>query len=437
MKKLFLYIGLMIVSALPLRTQAKVLQIFQSDKYQPVELNSIDSIEVTNIANRLSLRIAKFDGSNLSIDLTDSVFHPVDYTCPLIEINTFEELEEIPNKIDFKDASIRISGFESYDDYSGEMQIRGRGNSSWENPKKPYRLKFSKKVSLCGLNNAKNYVLLANYVDPTLMLNSVASKIAQMLELPYTPEYVPVDVQLNGVYRGSYVLTNKPGINAGSVDIDEENSVMWELDSYFDEDLKFRSPIYQLPVNLADPDMTEEQFKEWEADFIEMEEAVAKVEADDYIDLDSYAIYLLVHDIMKNDELSHPKSVKFYKSKGGKYIFGPLWDFDGALSYWTNSEIFSFENINRRVERHAFFFQMEKHQAVVEAYQKHFHEIKERLPELMDYIDQYAEQLKYSYERNINHSYFPDQQFDEAVSKMKEWIMARMAAMESFDIMKK
>ena len=101
------------------------------------------------------------------------------------------------------------------------------------------------------MGKAKNYVLLANHIDPTLMLNSVAFKVGQLLNIPFTNHAIPVDVVLNGKYKG----------------LDENNSVMWELDSYFDEDPKFKSEAFNLPVMVKDPDLTTEQFEYWKKDF--------------------------------------------------------------------------------------------------------------------------------------------------------------------------
>ena len=197
----------------------------------------------------------------------------------------------------------------------------------------------------------------------------VATKMAQILEIPYTNNVIPVDLTLNNFYRGTYLLTNKPGINAGSVDIDEKNSIMWELDTYFDEDYKFHSTYYNLPVMVADPDITDELFNEWKADFAEMEKAVYNVNSADYIDLDVYARYLLVYDLCQNVELQHPKSVKLYKTKGDgeKYIFGPIWDFDGAMGYWISGQMFDLALIKNRVTLHAFFQALEKDPLVREA----------------------------------------------------------------------
>ena len=70
-----------------------------------------------------------------------------------------------------------------------------------------------------------------NHLDPTLMLNSVAFKIGRLLELPFTNHAIPVDVVLNGIYKGSYLLTEQIEVKENRVDLDENNSVMWELDS--------------------------------------------------------------------------------------------------------------------------------------------------------------------------------------------------------------
>lgn len=117
------------------------------------------------------------------------------------------------------------------------------------------------------MGKAKNYVLLANHLDPTLMLNSVAFKIGRLLELPFTNHAIPVDVVLNGIYKGSYLLTEQIEVKENRVDLDENNSVMWELDSYWDDEPKFKSTAFNLPVMVKDPDLTTEQFEYWKKDF--------------------------------------------------------------------------------------------------------------------------------------------------------------------------
>ena len=52
------------------------------------------------------------------------------------------------------------------------------------------------------------------------------------------------------------MLTEAIGIRSNSVDIDEDNSILFEIDKNYDEEWKFMSPLYNLPVMVKDPDMT-------------------------------------------------------------------------------------------------------------------------------------------------------------------------------------
>ncbi|MDR1899929.1 MAG: CotH kinase family protein, partial [Treponema sp.] len=136
--------------------------------------------------------------------------------------------------------------------------IRGRGNTSWDAPKKPYRIKFDKKTSLFGRPAAKSWVLLANYQDTTLFLNSTAFELGKLFNLPFTPHYDHVELVLNGRYEGSYVLTNQIQAGTGRVDIDKDRGFLVELDTHYDEDPKFTTPVLQMPVMIKHPEDTED-----------------------------------------------------------------------------------------------------------------------------------------------------------------------------------
>ena len=79
---------------------------------------------------------------------------------PRVDINTFGK--RVKSKEEYIDCTITISGTE-IDEYSAG--IRGRGNSTWGLPKKPYRIKFDEKVSVFGEAKNKSWVLLALYGD--------------------------------------------------------------------------------------------------------------------------------------------------------------------------------------------------------------------------------------------------------------------------------
>ncbi|KAA6305826.1 hypothetical protein EZS27_042520, partial [termite gut metagenome] len=139
-----------------------------------------------------------------------------------------------------------------------EAGIRGRGNVTWTYPKKPYRLKFDKKISVFGLGEAKSWVLLANYRDPTLIMNTVAFELGHKLKFPYTNHANHVEMFVNEEYKGSYMLTEQVQVDKYRIDIDEKKDFFVELDTYYDEEIKFRSALINLPVNVKSPEVKNE-----------------------------------------------------------------------------------------------------------------------------------------------------------------------------------
>lgn len=435
MKRILLCI---IASAITLMSfsQNQVLQIFENLEYNPIQWKDITDFEIEENEHNFELNIKTIEDHSISLQYNDSLVFQTGLSIPHLEITTDEDIEEIPDKINYKTAKFVVHGFGTFEDVDSDVSIRGRGNTSWEFDKKPYRLKFDKKISLCGLPKAKNYVLLANYTDASLMQFAVATKIARMLGMPYTNNVVPVDVTLNGIYKGAYILTNKPGINAGSVDIDESNSIMWELDINYDEDWKFKSEIYQLPVMAVDPDMNDELFEKWKKDFNEMEKAAVELNASDYVDLDLFARYLLVYEIVSNGEIGWPKSVKLFKTEGEKYKFGPVWDFDVACGYvWSTGEAYTTTNIEKPVWINPLFDDFIHEEEFKKTIKNHWEFIKANKSEIFDFIDTYAAQIRNSAHRNQKRwSNYDD--WDVSIEKLKNYLELRFLAVDNFEMLK-
>lgn len=329
-------------------------------------------------------------------------------------------------------ATLSMDGNGLYDDIpETEVEFRGRGNSTWSMPKTPYRFKFAKKQSVCGLMKAKTFALIANHIDCTLMRNTIAFRLAQMLEMPFTNHTVPVDVYLNDHYRGSYFVTEKIGIGSGSVDIDETKGMLFELDTNYDEDFRFRySFCYNgasknLPVMVKDPDLAELEaddetgafkadayFNQWKADVSTMFDAVTKrgvdESLDDVLDVNSVANYILVFLLARNQELTHPKSVYLYKEELGAnnvYHFGPVWDFDWAYTYDNSEGAGKYNDVLLKADGKAggcsFFTLLVKNNQVRQAIeQKWALFYSEQWPELKQYMDRYAADLEPSAKTN-------------------------------------
>lgn len=231
--------------------------------------------------------------------------------------------------------------------------VRGRGNASWNFEKKPYRLKFSKKRSpLDAPAEAKKWTLLSNHGDKTLMRNILAFEVSRRLGMAYTPYCCPVDVILNGEYKGCYQLCDQVDVREHRVDVTEMNTsdntgvnltggYLIEIDAYASttEKVYFYSR-RGTPVTIKSPDddkITAEQRSYIENHFNKMEDAVFASNYTDptngyrkYLDLDSYLRHFIIGEFVGNTDTYW--SVYMYKQRGDDLFYvGPVWDCDLAF----------------------------------------------------------------------------------------------------------
>ena len=225
-------------------------------------------------------------------------------------------------------------------------QIRGRGHGSWtDNPKKPYRIQFSENTSMFGLTASRNWVLLADYIVPTFLSNTVAFELEQRFDGPlFKNHFVYVDVVLNGQYNGVYILTEHMRVGKGRVEIDEYNDYFVELDWYYDEDPKFQTMNFYLPVMIKSPDFGNDS-KNQRYEFIidSLNEYDTLLYDDNFpnndwqkkIDIDSLVDWMLINEILANHEIrvNGMKNVYLYKVAGdeNKIKMSHVWDFDWSL----------------------------------------------------------------------------------------------------------
>ncbi|MDE5970999.1 MAG: CotH kinase family protein, partial [Muribaculaceae bacterium] len=243
-----------------------------------------------------------------------------------------------------KNNTIRIfNAGENNGDYSASL--KGRGNSTWVFPKKPYAIKLDSKEEVLGMPKHKRWCLLANWMDRTNIRNEVAFEVGRRLSgLEWTPRGKFVDLIFNGTPVGNYYLCeqikiDKNRINTAELEITEilepniTGGYLLEFDSYFDETYKFRSSL-ELPINLKSPD---ENVPDEQSNYIKNyintieDKLIAHAdfnEIDNLIDINSYVDWWILNEIVLNGEPNYPKSSYMYKKRDGKLFAGPAWDYD-------------------------------------------------------------------------------------------------------------
>jgi hypothetical protein len=268
--------------------------------------------------------------------------------------------------------------------YTGSLdQIKGRGNSTFAYPKKPYQIRLSEPCELYSMGKAKTWILLANYMDGSLLRNTITFALAQAAALPYTSKSQPVDLYINNNYLGSYLLCEKVEIGDDRIDITNlekateavNEKPLEDYPSYgLDAQFAGKSKGYQIPNNPEDitggyllelekphrytPEACGFITKKGLPVVIKEPEHVSKIQADyistiiqsfenaifskdgidpksgkhysEFADLDSLVKKYIIDEISKNFDANRT-SFFLYKpadEKSTRFFAGPVWDYD-------------------------------------------------------------------------------------------------------------
>lgn len=362
---------------------------------------------------------------------------------PVVMIDT-PDSAKITSKEDWmKNTRMRIYDEQGVLDYEGDLAIKGRGNTTWAAPKKPYALKLDNKSEILGMPKHKRWVLLANYLDKTLMRNHIAFFLAKAkgISLDWTPRGTFVDLVLNGKHLGNYYLCEQIKIDENRVNVHEnepddiDGGYLLELDTYYDEVNKFRSPIRDLPVMFKEPDeddLTPAQFDFVKDYFTEVEEALY---ADDYletrryqdlIDVNTFVDFWFVNEVTGCAESYWPKSCYMHKDKGGKLKAGPVWDYDyGTFGHFYGDFITNEFIWNDRIlaDPEVKALVRERWQMLLPEFMKVADEI-ERLKGILGKSAEANEKMWPLKASDVNH----DEQlpFEDAVDQLKQNLMERI-----------
>lgn len=250
----------------------------------------------------------------------------------------------------YVNAFMTITATDEAPAYSGTLKIKGRGNSTWSMPKKPYRLKLDVKSGLLGMHSDKNWALLANFADKTLLRNAVAQSTGMRLGMAWSPDSRYAKVVLNGSYVGVYQLIETIRVDHNRIDIAEiepgdvappevTGGYVFEIDSRLgcDVSLQFVT-VRGVPICIDTPD--EDAIVTPQYDYLTgyiqaTEDAINAADFADpahgyraWLDPASFIDWFLVNELTANVDAAGFSSIWNYKDRNGLLQRGPLWDFD-------------------------------------------------------------------------------------------------------------
>lgn len=374
---------------------------------------------------------------------------------PVVYIET-ENGAAIESKEEYMDCRVAVmntenSGFSQIS--FTDARIRGRGNSTWKWEKKPYRVKFNSGVSLFGLHKAKDWVLLANYADKSLMRNSVAFDMARGLSFDFVPHQYPVDVYLNGEYQGVYSIGEQIERNQERVDIDlnyedPDTGYLLEVCGSDEGDVKDVDYFHAgklIFVRIKSPDtkkMSKEHF-DFIKNYVVAADKAVREHGDyyEYIDADSLYDWIIMCELTCNIDTAFRRSCFITKDKGGKLKFGPLWDFDLAMGNFSHDDgdYESWVSTGREYVGDTWFTYLIEYPDFTEPFKARWFEVRDDImARAMEAIDRYAALLAESQEENftrwpiwnVRAGYQPSSMkkvntFEKQIQFLKDWLTAR------------
>lgn len=357
----------------------------------------------------------------------------------------------ITSKEEYVEGSmVSLKGVDGETEFTGEMKTKGRGNSTWSAPKKPYKIKFDKKQSLFGEPKDKEWVLLANYYDKTMIRTDIAYWMASNYgNFDYVPRFHFIDLMLNGKYNGTYQLGDQLKIGENRVNVGDDGFLL-EIDrKAATEDITFNIPHIVNRINIKDPDVVvgDDNYN-YVVDYVTRADASLYTEnwldADNgyksLIDMQSFVEWYLVNEITKNADAAFGTSCYMTLSREGKLKMGPIWDYDiscgGYPSSWSPSSSFYNSTEGFHIKSASWINRMFNDPLFVTAVKTRFDTYYNNRSSIISHIDEVALQNKNSVIANNklwgrlcdknSSDVDVEAAYNEQIEYLKTWLLARI-----------
>ncbi|NLO70185.1 MAG: T9SS type A sorting domain-containing protein [Porphyromonadaceae bacterium] len=271
---------------------------------------------------------------------------------PTIYLST-ENNQPITSKEVYLPGTIQVVSSDITENLLMPMKIRGRGNSTWNLAKKPYRVKLAGKINFLNLPSVEDdWVFLANHADKTLIRNAVAFEISRILGFEFSPSAKFVDVYLNNSFLGNYMVSDQMERGNKRVVIEKQDTLdttlplisggyLIEIDGFADREPVWFTTNKSLKVTIKYPD--DKDINQQQFDYIKnftnsFENALFSDNFKDpvtgyrnFVDTTSLINWYIASELTGNPDCFW--STYLYKRRDiDKFYFGPLWDYDIAFN---------------------------------------------------------------------------------------------------------
>ena len=334
---------------------------------------------------------------------------PVQEGVPVIEVYV-DDGKDIVSKDEYLEASIVILE-DGKSPVSSRGKIKGRGNYTWNYPKKPYKIKFEQKQSVFGFPANKDWVLLADYCDKSLMRTAYMCELASALDMDYQLRYRHVKLYVNREYQGIYIFIDQVERKENRVDV-EEDGYLFENDNYYkSEPLYFVTSVKRYPFTFKYPDPEDGEITEGDEKYeyicnymdtfetlLYSDDFLSRDGYRDMVDLQSFARWFILAELTATQD---PNMFYVLPTRGAKLKTGPLWDAEYSLgiSYrsdpagaWATSPFKPV--LDQQIwSRWKYYSRMLKDPFFIEAIRKEWALLKDRIPSVQEKLSAVADNI--------------------------------------------
>jgi spore coat protein CotH len=420
---------------------------FIGSSIQIDDVEQENGITRNNFTDIVNVKVINKDGDSETYQINITKFTGL----PIVYIQTDGSVQ-IDSKDDYVLGDTNIDGGRDYENFpSAPMKIRGRGNSTWQFPKKPFQMKLDDKAEFLGMPNDKKWLFLAEYADKTMLRNKIAFEMGYISNLDWTPEAKFAEVYINGDYNGTYNITQKVEESDNRVAIGDTGYLLEldQLERLDSDDVYFQSAVTErFIINIKEPNLDagsdeftyiENFITNFENNLFSQNFADEATGYRQYIDMDSFIDWFLISEITKNVDSMFFSSIFLNVMPGEKIKMGPLWDFD--LSFGNVDYADSRYPEGWWVKYNPWYERLFEDPAFVEEVRNRFEYFNNNRDYILNKIDTYAEKLKWAQKENddkwqtIGVYVWPNpvifDTYQEEVDHMKAWYETRMDWLES------
>ena len=257
----------------------------------------------------------------------------------------------------------------------------------------------------------KDWILLADYTDRSLMRTVCMAEISKLVGMPYTINYSFVDLYVNNEYLGTYYLTDQVEKGKNRVDI-TDNGYLIEDDKYYkNEPLFFTSTTdhfnytFKYPKKLT----ADEERYLWIQSFInDFETSLHLKEESNYlefIDIDTFAKWFIIEELLGN----YDSNVYYVLSdRDHKMQMYPVWDAEWSLGLaylkdgaWQAPEIGSPVDVEIWSNR-LYFSELFKRPGFINSLKSNWKEVAGKLSDIPQRLDEIASTISLSQKDNFD-----------------------------------